>query len=301
MASKYPPGASELAKAAIDLVHVAQRQEAFMEAVHRPMPDGGGRIEITAEVIPSGHTMTYVGPGYSGFGAVFPPVHEDAEGPMTAEGVRSGAVGSADISASRPGFAKFLDPRKLVPGGIAYVVVLRNADLPNGQKVCMTSGNIAVQVGHVIAKLAQESNWDVAESGIALLSVADSKDLVGLALALTNEGTAHVKYEDEGKLYGDGVKVFTALATHPIQKNASAALKKLRPWKCACNNDDRNERLGIRASKEVEAVRLAPPAFVLPGSKAAEQAGVNVRTPGTRDRDDLTPEQIKAQDGRRNG
>lgn len=195
---------------------------------------------------------------------------------MTAEGVRSGAVGSADISAERPGyagFAKFLDPRKLVPGGMAYVVVLRNADLTNGQKVCMTSGNIAVQVGHVIAKLAQESNWDVAESGIALLSVADSKDLEGLAQVLTNEGTAHVKYEDEGKLYGDGVKVFTALATHPIQKNASAALKKLRPWKCACNNDDRNERLGIREKPSKPDDVSRPAGVVVP--------------PLSRDRDDV--------------
>lgn len=182
-------------------------------------------------------------------GGPLPPVVTNAEGApamsapcMTSETMTyPGPAGYAD-------FAKYLDPRKLVPGGRVYVVVLRTADLPNGQKICMTSGNIAVQLGHAIAKLTEGSNWHVSESDIALLSVASSKDLEQLALDLTNEGTAYVKYLDEGKLYGEGVKVFTALATHPIQKNASAALKVLRPWNCACNvgsSEARKERLGL--------------------------------------------------------
>jgi hypothetical protein len=114
-----------------------------------------------------------------------------------------------------------------------YIVVLRNLDLPD-RKLCMTSGRIASHAVHVAAKLQRLiPAVDVQDKDIIILSVAGKPELEALCQDLTNECVMFVEYRDVDRVI-DGEHL-TAIATYPIEKNSSVALKHLRPWKCACN------------------------------------------------------------------
>lgn len=114
-----------------------------------------------------------------------------------------------------------------------YIVVLRNLDLPD-RKLCMTSGRIASHAVHVAAKLQYVlPNLDVQDKDIIILSVANNAELDRLCMDLNNERVEFVEYRDIDRVI-DGEHL-TAIATYPIEKNSSFALKHLRPWKCACN------------------------------------------------------------------
>jgi hypothetical protein len=114
-----------------------------------------------------------------------------------------------------------------------YIVVLRNLDLPD-RKLCMTSGRIASHAVHVATKLQRSiPDVDVQDKDIIILSVAGKPELEQLCMDLNRERVAFVEYRDVDRVI-DGEHL-TAIATHPIAKNFSAALKHLRPWKCACN------------------------------------------------------------------
>lgn len=114
-----------------------------------------------------------------------------------------------------------------------YIVVLRNLDLPD-RKLCMTSGRIASHAVHVAAKLQRRiPEVDVQDQDIIILSVADNKELIDLCGALNVEGIRYAEYRDTDRVIKG--EWLTAIATYPIEKNSSFALKYLRPWKCACN------------------------------------------------------------------
>jgi hypothetical protein len=114
-----------------------------------------------------------------------------------------------------------------------YIVVLRNLDLPD-RKLCMTSGRIASHAVHVAAKLQRLiPDVDAQDKDIIILSVADNAELESLCQRLIGEGVMFVEYRDIDRVI-DGEHL-TAIATYPIEKNSSFALKHLRPWKCACN------------------------------------------------------------------
>lgn len=114
-----------------------------------------------------------------------------------------------------------------------YITVLRNLDLPD-RKLCMTSGRIASHAVHVTAKLQRLiPDVDVQDKDIIILSVAGKPELEKLCQDLTNEGVMFVEYRDVDRVI-EGEHL-TAIATYPIEKNSSVALKHLRPWKCACN------------------------------------------------------------------
>jgi hypothetical protein len=117
-----------------------------------------------------------------------------------------------------------------------YIVVLRNLDLPD-RKLCMTSGRIASHAVHVAAKLQRLiPEVDVQDKDIIILSVADNKELEGLCAALYKERVQIIEYRDVDRVI-DG-EYLTAIATYPIEKNSSFALKHLRPWKCKCNETE---------------------------------------------------------------
>lgn len=113
-----------------------------------------------------------------------------------------------------------------------YIVVLRNLDLPD-RKLCMTSGRIASHAVHVGAVLTRATGIDVADKDIIILSVADKAELQRLCNQLNDEEVSFVEYRDTDRII-EGEHL-TAIATWPIEKNSSAALKHLRPWKCKCN------------------------------------------------------------------
>jgi hypothetical protein len=114
-----------------------------------------------------------------------------------------------------------------------YIVVLRNLDLPD-RKLCMTSGRIASHAVHAAAKLQRLlPQVDVQDQDIIILSVAGKPELEELCRALSRENIGFVDYRDADRVI-DGEHL-TAIATYPIEKISSIALKHLRPWKCACN------------------------------------------------------------------
>ena len=113
-----------------------------------------------------------------------------------------------------------------------YIVVLRTLDLPE-RKLCMTSGRIASHAVHVGAVLTRASGIDVADKDIIILSVAGKNELEQLCENLNRERIRFVEYRDVDRVI-DGEHL-TAIATFPIEKNSSQALKHLRPWRCACN------------------------------------------------------------------
>jgi hypothetical protein len=114
-----------------------------------------------------------------------------------------------------------------------YIVVLRNLDLPD-RKLCMTSGRIASHAVHVTAKLQRLfPEIDVQDKDIIILSVAGKPELEKLCCDLSGEYVRYVEYRDVDRVI-EGEHL-TAIATVPIEKNSSFALKHLRPWKCACN------------------------------------------------------------------
>lgn len=114
-----------------------------------------------------------------------------------------------------------------------YIVVLRNLDLPD-RKLCMTSGRIASHAVHVAAKLQRLiPDVDVQDKDIIVLSVANGTELAALCNNFLHCGIRFVEYKDMDRVI-DGEHL-TAIATYPIEKDSSLALKRLRPWKCACN------------------------------------------------------------------
>jgi hypothetical protein len=114
-----------------------------------------------------------------------------------------------------------------------YIVVLRNLDLMD-RKLCMTSGRIASHAVHAGAVLTRASGLDIANEDIIILSVANNMELAKLCASLQCEGISFVEYRDTDRTF-EGEHL-TAIATYPIEKNSSFALKHLRPWKCACND-----------------------------------------------------------------
>lgn len=126
-----------------------------------------------------------------------------------------------------------------------YIVVLRNLDLPD-RKLCMTSGRIASHAVHVGAVLTRASGLDVADMDVIILSVANNEELDVLCKSLACEGVAFVEYRDTDRVI-EG-EYLTAIATYPIANNSSPSLKKLSPWKCACNE--------VRVSRSSVAERL---------------------------------------------
>lgn len=114
-----------------------------------------------------------------------------------------------------------------------YIVVLRNLDLPD-RKLCMTSGRIASHAVHAAAKLQRAlPEVDVQDQDIIILSVAGSKELEQLCCDLNRDRISFVEYRDVDRVF-EGERL-TAIAIHPIEKNQSKELAKLRPWRCACN------------------------------------------------------------------
>ena|SRR5208283_1045098 len=114
-----------------------------------------------------------------------------------------------------------------------YIVVLRNLDLPD-RKLCMTSGRIASHAVHAIAKLQRLlPEVDIQDKDIIILSVAGKPELEELCRSLSHENIGFVDYRDTDRVI-EGEHL-TAIATYPIEKNSSLALKRLHPWKCACN------------------------------------------------------------------
>ena len=98
----------------------------------------------------------------------------------------------------------------------------------------MTSGRIASHAVHAIAKLQRLiPEVDIQDKDIIILSVADKPQLERLCKELIAEGFAFVEYRDVDRVI-EGEHL-TAIATFPIERNSSHALKQLRPWRCACN------------------------------------------------------------------
>jgi len=113
-----------------------------------------------------------------------------------------------------------------------YIVVLRNLDLPD-RKLCMTSGRIASHAVHTAVKLQRALGCDVSEKWIIILSVANNAELETVCQELNRERLQYVEYRDVDDAFRG--EHLTAIATFPMEKNQSGALKKLRPWRCKCN------------------------------------------------------------------
>ena len=115
-----------------------------------------------------------------------------------------------------------------------YIVIPRTVDskLPP-YKMSMTCGRMAAHAAHVAAVLTRASGVDVADKDLIVLSVANSADLLATCACLEVENISFVAYRDVDKAFQG--ELLTAIATWPIERNSSAALKKLRPWCCACN------------------------------------------------------------------
>lgn len=131
-----------------------------------------------------------------------------------------------------------------------YVIVARNLDLPDGSKLCMTSGRIAAHVAHAVLKMEEcysggEALWDC---DIVILSVPNSSDFAPLMDILVRKNIPFAKYFDTDKLW-EGEQL-TAICTYPIFKEQGNVMGHLRPWKCACNDKSKNDLRPGSSEKE---------------------------------------------------
>jgi hypothetical protein len=122
-----------------------------------------------------------------------------------------------------------------------YVIVARNLDLPNGSKLCMTSGRIAAHVAHAVLKMEECYSGDAVlwDCDIVILSVPNSSEFEQIISRLIRKRIPYTSYFDTGKLWQG--ELLTAVATFPIMREHGNVLGDLRPWKCACNEASKND------------------------------------------------------------